>query len=133
MARWALALTVTGPCVRVGSDSGNDVLVGSLVLLNDRHVLSHLCLQSLLLLLHLNQLALFGFDQLLEVYLQLLLQFSQLSGMQRLYLGFLLLQIVDLFLLHLDMQFQLLLYFDMVSHFSFVLAELLLVFLRRQI
>lgn len=46
---------------------------------------------------------------------------------------FLSLEVIDLFLEHLNVQFQLLFHFDVISDFTFVLLQLLFVFFGRQI
>jgi len=69
----------------------------------------------------------------LELELQLLLGVASVLEERDLELLFLLLELLNTLVEHLDVQFQLLLDFDMVSHFCFVLLELLLVLFWRQV
>jgi len=63
----------------------------------------------------------------LELELQFLFRLASFLVHRILELFFLLLEFFNSLIQHLDMQFQLLFYFDMVSYFCFILLELLLI------
>ena len=70
---------------------------------------------------------------LLELKLEFLFEGSFILGTLCFPFLFLFLKVVDLFLKHLNVQFELLLDLDMVSHLGLIVLELLFVLLRRQV
>ena len=85
------------------------------------------------LLLHFDKLALLCFHLLLELKFEFLFEGSFILGTLCLPFLFFFLEVVDLFLQHLNVQFELLLDLDMVSHLGLIVLELLFVLLGRQI
>ena len=91
-----------------------------------------LVLEIFVFFFELFKLDLFGFHYFFVAHqLLIMFQFFLLEFWIKFFL--ILLELVNFFLKNFDMQFKLLLNFDVITDFSFVLLELLLVFLRRQI
>ena len=85
------------------------------------------------LILKLRDLSLLSFHQLLEAAFKLLFELGLLFLGTCFPLFFLLFEVVNLLLQHLNVQLQLLLNFDMVANLRFVVLQLLLVLLGRQV